>query len=91
MKTNATLVVIGAGIVGCSTTYHLAKQGWKDIVVVEQGPLFATGGSTSHAPWPGLPDQFASKTMTKLAQYTIDLYSQLSTDEGPAYYPVRRH
>jgi glycine/D-amino acid oxidase-like deaminating enzyme len=87
MKTNATLVVIGAGIVGCSTTYHLAKQGWKDIVVVEQGPLFATGGSTSHAP--GLVFQTnPSKTMTKLAQYTIDLYSQLSTDEGPAFYPV---
>ncbi|MGD1942501.1 MAG: FAD-dependent oxidoreductase [Leptolyngbyaceae cyanobacterium] len=86
MKTNATLVVIGAGIVGCSTTYHLAKQGWKDMVVVEQGPLFATGGSTSHAP--GLVFQTnASKTMTKLAQYTIDLYSQLSTAEGPAYYP----
>ena len=50
MKTDASVVVIGAGIVGCSTTYHLAKLGWKNIVVVEQGPLFATGGSTSHAP-----------------------------------------
>ncbi|RZM78838.1 GcvT family protein [Leptolyngbya iicbica] len=87
MKSHATLVVIGAGIVGCSTTYHLAKQGWKNIVVVEQGPLFATGGSTSHAP--GLVFQTnASKTMTKLAQYTVELYSQLSTDEGPAFYPV---
>jgi glycine cleavage system aminomethyltransferase T/glycine/D-amino acid oxidase-like deaminating enzyme len=87
MKSNATLVVIGAGIVGCSTTYHLAKQGWTDIVVVEQGPLFATGGSTSHAP--GLVFQTnSSKTMTKLAQYTVELYSQLSTDEGPAFYPV---
>jgi glycine/D-amino acid oxidase-like deaminating enzyme len=87
MQSTATLVVIGAGIVGCSTTYHLAKLGWKNIVVVEQGPLFATGGSTSHAP--GLVFQTnSSKTMTKLAQYTIELYSQLSTDEGPAFYPV---
>ena len=87
MKSHATLVVIGAGIVGCSTAYHLAKLGWQDIVVVDQGPLFATGGSTSHAP--GLIFQTnASKTMTQLAQYTIDLYSQLSTAEGPAFYPV---
>lgn len=87
MQSTATLVVIGAGIVGCSTTYHLAKLGWKNIVVVEQGPLFATGGSTSHAP--GLVFQTnSSKTMTKLAQYTVELYSQLSTEEGPAFYPV---
>ncbi|MEL6327805.1 MAG: FAD-binding oxidoreductase, partial [Cyanobacteria bacterium J06626_23] len=87
MKTRASVVVIGAGIVGCSTAYHLAKLGWKEIVVVEQGPLFATGGSTSHAP--GLVFQTnPSKTMTQLAQYTVELYSQLSTSEGPVYYPV---
>ncbi|MEM6444971.1 MAG: FAD-dependent oxidoreductase [Cyanobacteria bacterium P01_D01_bin.123] len=87
MKTDATVVVIGAGLVGCSTAYHLAKLGWENIVVVEQGPLFATGGSTSHAP--GLVFQTnPSKTMTKLAQYTVELYSQLSTAEGPTYYPV---
>ncbi|MEM9006285.1 MAG: FAD-dependent oxidoreductase [Cyanobacteria bacterium P01_F01_bin.86] len=87
MKTEAAVVVIGAGIVGCSTTYHLTKLGWKNIVVVEQGPLFATGGSTSHAP--GLIFQTnPSKTMSQLAQYTVELYSQLSTKEGPAYYPV---
>ena len=45
MKTNASVVIIGAGIVGCSTAYHLAQLGWKNIAVVEQGPLFATGGS----------------------------------------------
>ena len=87
MKTHASVVIIGAGIVGCSTAYHLAQLGWKNIVVVEQGPLFATGGSTSHAP--GLVFQTnASKTMTLLAKYTAELYSQLSTDEGPAYYAV---
>ncbi|MEO0394808.1 MAG: FAD-dependent oxidoreductase [Cyanobacteria bacterium P01_A01_bin.137] len=87
MQTHASVVIIGAGIVGCSTAYHLAKLGWKNIVVVEQGPLFATGGSTSHAP--GLIFQTnPSKTMTQLAQYTAELYSQLSTDEGPAYYAV---
>ena len=87
MKIDAAVVVIGAGIVGCSTTYHLAKLGWKNIVVIEQGPLFATGGSTSHAP--GLVFQTnPSKTMTQLAKYTVELYSQLSTEAGPAFYPV---
>ncbi|MBE9059590.1 FAD-dependent oxidoreductase [cf. Phormidesmis sp. LEGE 11477] len=87
MKNDAAVVVIGAGIVGCSTVYHLAQLGWQNIVVVEQGPLFATGGSTSHAP--GLVFQTnASKTMTQLAKYTVELYSQLSTAAGPAFYPV---
>ena len=44
------LVIIGAGIVGCSAAYHLTKMGWKDIVVIDKGPLYETGGSTSHAP-----------------------------------------
>ncbi|WP_036481129.1 FAD-dependent oxidoreductase [Myxosarcina sp. GI1] len=87
MENKAKLVIIGAGIVGCSTAYHLAKLGWRDIVVVDRGPLFATGGSTSHAP--GLVFQTnSSKTMTKLAKYTVELYSQLHTDEGTAFYDV---
>ena len=50
MRENARLVIIGAGIVGCSAAYHLTRLGWSDIAVLEQGPLFETGGSTSHAP-----------------------------------------
>ena len=46
----ARAVIVGAGIAGCSVAYHLTKLGWRDVVVVEQGPLFETGGSTSHAP-----------------------------------------
>jgi glycine cleavage system T protein len=87
MKTNAKLVIIGAGIVGCSTAYHLAQLGWQDIVVIDQGSLFATGGSTSHAP--GLVFQTnSSKMLAQLAKYTVELYSQLQTAEGPAFYPV---
>ncbi|MCJ7986886.1 FAD-dependent oxidoreductase [Priestia sp. OVL9] len=44
------IVVIGAGIVGCSIAYYLSKMGQRNITVIEQGPLFETGGSTSHAP-----------------------------------------
>ena len=75
-------VIIGAGIVGCSVAYHLTKLGWRDIVVVEQGPLFETGGSTSHAP--GLVFQLnPSKTMTGFARYTVELWSELELDGEP--------
>ena len=67
---------------GCSIAYHLTKLGWRDIVVVEQGPLFETGGSTSHAP--GLVFQInPSKTMTSFAKYTVDLWTKLELDGEP--------
>ena len=50
MQDHARVVVIGAGIAGASVAYHLAKLGWSDIVVVDKGPMFETGGSTTHAP-----------------------------------------
>ena len=82
MPKHARAVIIGAGIVGCSVAYHLAKLGWRDIVVVEQGPLFETGGSTSHAP--GLVFQInPSKTMTGFAKYTVDLWTWLELDGEP--------
>ena len=45
----ANVVVIGAGIVGNSMAYHLAKQGWKNILLLEKGTLPSPGGSTGHA------------------------------------------
>jgi glycine cleavage system aminomethyltransferase T/glycine/D-amino acid oxidase-like deaminating enzyme len=87
MRDRAQLVVIGAGIVGASAAYHLAGLGITDVLVLDQGPLFETGGSTSHAP--GLVFQTnGSRTMCRLAQYSVDLYSGLETDEGPAWYGV---
>ena len=82
MQDQARVVIVGAGIVGCSVAYHLAQLGWKDIVVVEQGPLFDTGGSTSHAP--GLVFQInPSKTMAGFARYTAQLWPQLTLDGEP--------
>ena len=54
---HARAVIVGAGIAGCSVAYHLTQLGWRDVVVVDQGPLFETGGSTSHAPGLVFPDQ----------------------------------
>ena len=87
MQKQANLVIIGAGIVGASAAYHLAKLGWRDIVVLDQGPLFETGGSTSHAP--GLVFQTnSSKMMTGFAKYTVALFNSLEDDGQPAFYPV---
>ena len=87
MQSHARLIIIGAGIVGCSVAYHLTRRGWRDIVVVDQGPLFDTGGSSSHAP--GLVFQTnASKLMTTLAKDTVQLYSGLESGGQPCWYGV---
>src|SRR5438552_9131315 len=87
MQDRARLVVIGAGIVGTAAVYHLTRLGWRDIAVVEQGPLHDTGGSSSHAP--GLVFQTnPSRTMTELAKDTVKLYGELHLDGDPCFYPV---
>lgn len=71
MAPTQRVVIIGAGIVGANLADELVSRGWKNITVVEQGPLHMPGGSTSHAP--GLVFQTnASKTMTHLARYTVE-------------------
>ena len=60
------IIIVGAGITGASTAYHLAKLGWKDITVLDQGPLFETGGSTTHAPG-GVFQTNPSRMMCKFA------------------------
>ncbi|PLB53559.1 dimethylglycine dehydrogenase precursor [Aspergillus steynii IBT 23096] len=64
------VVIIGAGIVGTNLADELVSRGWSDITVVEQGPLHMPGGSTSHAPG-NVFQTNASKTMTRLAHYTV--------------------
>jgi glycine cleavage system aminomethyltransferase T/glycine/D-amino acid oxidase-like deaminating enzyme len=87
VKNRASVVVIGAGIVGCSAAEHLTGLGWRDVVVLDQGPLFEAGGSTSHAP--GLVFQTnPSKTMTELAGYGVKRYSGLELDGKPCFYSV---
>ncbi len=82
VPSQARAVIIGAGIVGCSVAYHLTRLGWRDIVVVDQGPLFETGGSTSHAP--GLVFQVnPSKMMTAFARYTVSLWTGMDLDGEP--------
>ncbi|MGC9498943.1 GcvT family protein [Streptomyces sp. WG7] len=81
------VVVIGAGIVGCSLADELTARGWRDVTVLEQGPLPAPGGSTSHAP--GLVFRTSpSRTLTAFAQYTVDKFSSLEADGVRCFAPV---
>jgi glycine cleavage system aminomethyltransferase T/glycine/D-amino acid oxidase-like deaminating enzyme len=83
----ARVVVIGAGIVGCSAAYFLTRFGWNDVTVLDHGPLFQVLGSTSHAP--GLVFQTnPSRTVCHLAKTSVELYRQLEVDDGPCFYPV---
>ncbi|KAJ5640906.1 hypothetical protein N7528_000531 [Penicillium herquei] len=79
MNPTQRVVIIGAGIVGTNVADELLLRGWTDITVVEQGPLHMPGGSTSHAP--GLVFQTSpSKTMTKLASYTVEKLLSIEKD-----------
>jgi glycine cleavage system aminomethyltransferase T/glycine/D-amino acid oxidase-like deaminating enzyme len=83
----ARTVIVGAGIVGISAAYHLAELGDADLLVIDQGPLFETGGSSSHAP--GLVFQTnGSRTMCRIAQDTVALYASLELDGEPGWYGV---
>ena len=87
MEASTRVVIVGAGIVGCAVADHLTSMGWRDVVVLEQGPLFEAGGSTSHAP--GLMFQTnPSKTMTDLAKYGVGRYAELEVDGQPCGYGV---
>ncbi|MEV0114307.1 FAD-dependent oxidoreductase [Streptomyces sp. NPDC050844] len=90
MSTQTTaprVVVIGAGIVGCSLADELTARGWTDVTVLEQGPLPAPGGSTSHAP--GLVFQTGpSKTLTAFATYTVQKFGSLEVDGLSCFNPV---
>jgi glycine cleavage system T protein len=79
MRDDARAVVIGGGVGGCSILYHLAKLGWKEVVLVEQYGL--THGSTWHSA--GLVGQLRSTvSLTKMMQYSVGLYSDLARETG---------
>lgn len=81
MKSQARVVVIGGGVVGCSVLYHLTKAGWTDVVLVERDIL--TSGSTWHAAG-GFHTLNGDPNVAKLQGYTIALYNELEKISGQA-------
>ncbi len=81
LPTQAQTIIVGGGIVGCSTAYHLAKAGRTDVLLLEQSKL--TSGTTWHAA--GLVGQMRpNRNMTAMSQYGIGLYSTLEAETGLA-------
>lgn len=81
LPTHAQVVIVGGGIAGCSTAYHLTKLGITDVLLLEQGRL--TSGTTWHAA--GLIGQMRpNRSMTAMSRYGIELYQTLEAETGLA-------
>ncbi len=81
LPSHARIVIVGGGIAGCSTAYHLAKLGETEVLLLEQGTL--TCGTTWHAA--GLVGQMRpNRTMTAMSRYGIELYATLEAETGLA-------
>lgn len=81
LPSQARIVIVGGGIAGCSTAYHLSLMGERDVLLLEQGKL--TCGTTWHAA--GLVGQMRpNRNMTQMSRYGIELYSKLEAETGLA-------
>ena len=79
LKSHAQVVIIGGGVVGCSILFHLAKMGWKDVVLIERAEL--TSGSSWHAA--GVIHTINSDpNIARLQEYTINLYKEIEALSG---------
>lgn len=79
LPSQARVVVIGGGALGCSVLYHLVKLGWRDVVLVERAEL--TSGSTWRAAG-NTPHYNGSLPMSRVHQYSVDLYQRLEAETG---------
>jgi dimethylglycine dehydrogenase len=79
MKSSARVVVIGGGVVGASVLYHLTKEGWTDVVLLERKQL--TAGSTWHAAG-GMHTLNGDPNVARLQQYTVNLYKEIEKESG---------
>ncbi|MDH6232675.1 dimethylglycine dehydrogenase [Mesorhizobium soli] len=79
MKSHVKAVVIGGGVVGCSVLYHLARAGWKDVMLIERSEL--TSGSSWHAAG-GFHTLNGDPNVAKLQAYTVQLYKELEEVSG---------
>ena len=81
LPNQAQIIIIGGGIIGCSVAYHLAKEGAKDVLLLERGQL--TCGTTFHAA--GLVGQLrSSANITRVSQNSVELYRSIEAETGQA-------
>jgi len=85
MKPQTRVVVIGGGIAGCATLYHLTQEGWSDVVLVERNEL--TSGTTWHSA-AQVTNFGMNQTMVGLKSHSIALYRELADDPD---YPINYH
>ena len=85
MKTRTKVVVIGGGIAGCSTLYHLTNEGWSDVVLLERNEL--TSGTTWHSA-AQVTNFGMNQTMVGLKSHSIKLYRELAADPD---HPINYH
>jgi glycine cleavage system aminomethyltransferase T/glycine/D-amino acid oxidase-like deaminating enzyme len=78
--TQAQVVIIGGGVIGCSVAYHLTKLGWTDVVLLERKQL--TAGTTWHAAGLVEAGGFYTETILEMAKYTLELYRNLEEETG---------
>jgi len=79
MQTQAKVVIIGGGVMGCSLAYHLCKEGWRDVVLLEKAEL--TSGSTWHAAGQ-ITHSVSHYGLAKMAAYGTELYPRLEAETG---------
>lgn len=79
LPTHAQVIIIGGGIVGCSTAYHLTKLGWEDVVILERKKI---SSGTSWAAAGLLGQLWSTGALTQLAKYGADLYAGLEQETG---------
>jgi len=85
IPSTARVVIIGGGVVGVSSLYHLAKAGWHDCVLLEKNEL--TSGSTWHAAG-NVPTFSSVWSLMHMQRYSVELYKKLESDTG---YPINYH
>ena len=85
MKSTTRVVVIGDGIAGCSALYHLTREGWSDVVLIEHDEL--TSGTTWHLA-AQVTNFGMNQTMVGLKSHSIALYSEFGTEPD---YPINYH